>query len=89
MRFDSLFRVLFIIYCVEAGIFLVLTPWTPAWDRGLLQIPFPWWRGVGLATSVRGAVSGFGLVHLVWGLHDIDYWWHGRRAVDKLGVPSS
>ena len=38
MRPSSLFRILFVLYCIEAGTFLVLAPWSPVWDRMLLQI---------------------------------------------------
>ena len=71
---SSLVRLLFVIYCVEAGLFLVIAPWLEFWDllvarSALSQAhlgPFlllPW---------VRGAVSGFGLVHLIWGVHDLE-----------------
>lgn len=79
MRFDSLFRVLFIVYCIEAGVFLLLSPWSLFWDRGMLQMPLGFLRATFLTTGVRGAVSGFGLVHLIWGAHDVDAWWRGRR----------
>ncbi|MEO8503671.1 MAG: hypothetical protein ABI609_07235 [Acidobacteriota bacterium] len=80
MRFDSLFRILFILYCVEAGVFLLVAPWGQFWDRGMLQLPFEGWRALLLAPSVRGAVSGFGISHLVWALHDVRAWWIERRA---------
>jgi len=79
MRFDSVFRFLFIVYCVEAGVFLLFSPWSLFWDRGVLQIPLATLRTACLSTGVRGAVSGFGLVHLIWGAHDVDGWWRERR----------
>ena len=33
---------------------------------------------------VRGAVSGFGLVHLVWGAHDLLGWIERRRSRESL-----
>jgi hypothetical protein len=72
MRSSSLFRILFILYCIEAGTFLVLAPWSPVWDRMLVQIPSELVRGFGLYALVRAAVTGFGLIHLVWGAHDLD-----------------
>lgn len=75
VAWSSLTRLLFVIYCVEAGLFLVIAPWRDFWDlliaRSALSLahlePFllqPW---------VRGAVSGFGLVHLIWGVHDLEH----------------
>ena len=72
MRAMFLFRLLFILYCVEAGTFLLLAPWSPIWDRTLIQIPLEVLRIASLHPVVRAAVSGFGIVHLVWGAHDLD-----------------
>jgi hypothetical protein len=61
----------------------------------MLQIPFAGLRMLALTTSARGAVSGFGLVHLIWGAHDVDAWWRERRARGReatapgVGSPSS
>jgi len=72
MRSSSLFRILFILYCIEAGTFLVLAPWSPVWDRTLIQIPNELLRAVALHPLLRAAMTGFGLIHLVWGAHDLD-----------------
>jgi hypothetical protein len=72
MRSSSLFRILFILYCIEAGTFLVLAPWSPVWDRTLIQIPHEILRAFALHPFLRAAVTGFGIVHLVWGAHDLD-----------------
>ena len=72
MRLEVLFRLLFILYCVEAGLFLVMAPWSLVWDRNILQIPLTTLRTLALHPAARGAVTGFGLVHLVWGAHDLD-----------------
>jgi hypothetical protein len=80
MRFDSLFRFLFIVYCVEAGVFLLFSPWSLFWERGIVQVPLPALRTLLLSTFARGGVTGFGLVHLIWGAHDVDAWWRERRT---------
>jgi hypothetical protein len=72
MRFSFLYRVLFILYCVEAGTFLVLAPWSSIWDHVLVLAPYDLLRTAGLHSIVRSAVSGFGLIHLLWGAHDLD-----------------
>ena len=84
----SLLRVLFVIYCVEAGLFLVIAPWREFWNllvsRSALSqahlgafLMLPW---------VRGAVTGFGLIHLIWGIHDLERILLGRRG--SSGKPS-
>ena len=85
VRSGRAFRILFILYCVEAGVFLILAPWTANWDRTLIQLPFGWARDLVLHPFTRGAVSGFGLVHLLWGTHDLELWLAKRR----LGRESS
>ncbi len=71
MRIQGLLRAFFIIYCIEAGFFLLFSPWSPGWDRSALLLPAATLRALFLDPVFRGAVSGFGLVHLVWSTHDL------------------
>ncbi len=82
---SGLLRVLFVIYCVEAGLFLVIAPWREFWSllvsrSALSQVylgaffMLPW---------VRGAVTGFGLIHLVWGIHDLECMLLRRRTDNR------
>lgn len=70
MAFEQLFRFVFVLYCTTVGVVLLLAPWTPGWDRMVTYLP---WTGLHLlgVPLMRGALSGFGLIHLVWGLHDL------------------
>lgn len=56
--------VLFITFCLEVGIFLVVFPWTPWWDSnyfsGLVPRLQQYWDNMYL----RGAVSGLGVVNV-------------------------
>ena len=69
MEMDRVVRYVFILYCATVGVVLVIVPWSPGWDQmlsylsgqyELLRLPL-----------LRGALSGFGLVHLVWCVHDL------------------
>ena len=83
---------LFILYCVEAGTFLVMLPWSPFWDRMALSLPQVELQLAALQPWVRGAVTGFGLLHLVWGAHDLDAWLIARRqrtSAALTGPPDS
>lgn len=71
MRQDRVTLFLFIVYCVEIGLFLVFAPWTVLWDRTLGGIPSQIVRELVLHPALRSAVTGFGLVHLIWGAHDL------------------
>lgn len=71
MRPDRITLLLFVLYCAEIGIFLVFAPWTSLWDHTLGLIPYETLRALALHPVVRAGVTGFGLVHLIWGLHDL------------------
>jgi hypothetical protein len=86
MRAELFFLVLFVIYCLEAGLFLVLAPWNGGWDRLAFQVPLDALRELLLAPGFRGAVTGFGLVHLVWGLHDLRALLTGRRRARQRAL---
>jgi hypothetical protein len=88
MRLSSLLRVSFILYCIEAGIFLLFAPWSPVWDQTMVQIPLEGLRTLALNPVLRGAVSGFGLIHLVWGAHDLDALLSRRRQRARTDVES-
>lgn len=74
MRLDTAARLLFVLYCVQAGMFLIMAPWSINWDRMLLHMPNDWLRLAGLHPLARGAVTGFGVVHVIWGAHDLAAW---------------
>ena len=80
MRLDSLGRILFILYCIEAGAILLLLPWGGGWERLVLHVPSSELRSYLLMPVVRGVISGFGVVHLVWAAHDLDLMALKRRA---------
>ena len=88
MRLDALFRTLFLVYCVEAGLFLMLAPWTSSWDRIALQLPIAALRGLFAADWFRGLLTGFGLVHLLWVAHDADLSLRKPRVSDAEPAPT-
>lgn len=73
----------FSLYCLEAGLFFLVVPWTRFWSvNPLIQ----WLEAAGvMATSpwARGFVSGIGVVHLLVGFYEIARiiaWQRRRRA---------
>lgn len=71
VRFTTMLNLFFILYCFEAGLLLLFAPWSPEWDRIMMQIPVMGLKALLLHPVFRGAITGFGLVHLVWGTHDL------------------
>lgn len=76
-----LLSALFILYCIEAGVLLTMSPWRDIWPRLILDLPSDSLRMALLHPVGRSAVTGFGLVHLVWGLHDLHRLLSARRSV--------
>lgn len=61
----------FALYCLEAGLFFLIVPWTAIWTVN------PWLHSnmaIGMWADnpfVRGFVSGLGLLHLIIGVRDL------------------
>lgn len=73
-------RLFFALYCLEAGLFFFIVPWTRLWMfNPLLQSNLT----ISLVAGnpfVRGFVSGFGLVHILIGIKDIAQIARARRS---------
>ncbi len=78
--------VVFILFCIELGLFLMLLPWSQLWERNVLLVLVPGSRAWLLNSYFRGAISGLGLVNLWVGVSDA---WNFRRAVALLEKPAS
>lgn len=70
MDLERLSQYLFILYCTTLGVALLFVPWSPGWDRFVLGLPYTSFHWLGFP-AVRGAISGFGLVHLVWSVYEL------------------
>ena len=61
----------FALYCLEAGLFFTVVPWTRLWTMN------PWLHQnvtIGLWIDnpfFRGFISGFGVIHILLGVKDI------------------
>ena len=57
--------VVFITFCLEIGLFLLIFPWTEYWDGNYFSSLLPQLRDYWNNMYVRGAVSGLGVVNLL------------------------
>ena len=57
-------RYLLTLYFVEVGVVLLIAPWTVYWERNIFVEMYPVFAPYVLALTVRGAVSGLGVVNL-------------------------
>ena len=67
--FQRLTSVLFIIFCFELGLFLLIYPWTDGWGDNYFASAIPGsiqttWRVFWNNPFVRGGISGLGVVNL-------------------------
>ncbi len=77
---SRLLRILFVIYCLETGLFLVIVPWRELWDFLIARSVLGrlGWGALFLTPWARGAITGFGAVHLLWGAHDLEHMFLNR-----------
>ena len=64
-------RLLLALYLLEAGLLLVITPWSRFWDRNYFTALWPWLATVMSNAYVKGAVSGVGLISVLAALGEL------------------
>ncbi len=67
-------------YFLEAGLLLLVAPWTAFWERNYFLDVLPSLRRVLLDPYLRGAISGIGLVCLAAAAAELAGLW-GRRVL--------
>ena len=61
----------FALYCLEAGLFFIVVPWTRLWTLNPLLHSSETMTLLAGNAFVRGFISGFGVIHLIIGIRDI------------------
>jgi hypothetical protein len=69
---QRIWLVVFVLFCLEIGIVLMVGPWTRAWTDNSLSTSFPAIHEFLMNGFVRGVVSGIGLM---------DFWIGISRAI--------
>lgn len=70
------------IYCIEAGVFFAVVPWTRIWTYHPLlhrSVEVAMWMD---NPFVRGFVSGIGVVHVIVGFRELTAIIRARRSGD-------
>ena len=83
-RHTWVWRVLYIVYSLEVGVFLLFLPWLTIWENNYLLYRFPDFRPVVANAFLKGAVLGLGIVNIVIGIQEIGFF--ARRPRKRLGV---
>lgn len=64
-------HVLYILYWLEVGGFLLLMPWMPLWENNYLLYLYPQLRPIVANSFLKGGVLGLGIVNLLIGIQEI------------------
>jgi len=62
--YHKITAVVFITFCLEIGLFLLIFPWTDYWPANYFSTAIPAWSGYWDNLYLRGAISGLGVVNL-------------------------
>jgi hypothetical protein len=68
----------FALYCIEAGLFFTVVPWTRLWTMNPLLHNVASLAAVADNPWMRGFVSGVGVVHLLLGVREFAKMARGR-----------
>jgi hypothetical protein len=55
---------IYVFFCFELGIFLLLFPWLDLWQQNLLGSLTPGWYELWNSPYVKGAISGLGVIDI-------------------------
>jgi hypothetical protein len=76
--------VLYILFCFEIGICLVVFPWmTKVWSGNFFVDHYPWVSSLARNYFVRGAVSGIGIADMWLAFYELRHFPRKPRAAGK------
>ncbi len=73
-------QVVYILYCLEVGIFLLFLPWMSLWDTNYIVYLYPKLRAIVANPYLKGGVVGLGIVNILIGIQEIA---HFRKGSDN------
>ncbi|MBK9168071.1 MAG: hypothetical protein IPM24_11480 [Bryobacterales bacterium] len=62
--YHKLFALVFIVFCLELGVILLVLPWSEYWDNNFFSNWAPGWHDLWKNEYLRGAISGLGIVNI-------------------------
>ena len=81
-----LWKIIFILFCFELGVFLLVFPWLDYWDNNSLATLTPWISSVWNNPYFRGALSGLGVLNIYISL--LEVFRLRRPATDRMKMSS-
>ncbi len=73
-------KVLYLVYVLEVGAFLLMSPWSRYWEKKVASRSPAFFQPLLYSPFFRGFVSGVGLIHLFVAVRQIEAW-RRERAV--------
>lgn len=73
-------RLLLAAYLIEAGLVLIVVPWTASWQHNYFGAVLPPLGQVMTNPFVRGGISGVGIITIAAGLRDLAAALFARRS---------
>jgi hypothetical protein len=78
----KLLTIIYIVFCLELGIFLFILPWAPYWSKNYFIDHYSLLAGLSRNYFLRGAISGLGLADIWLAVHEIWELLHPPRISD-------
>jgi hypothetical protein len=66
-----IWHILYIIYSLEVGVFLLFLPWLGIWDNNYLIYRFPAIQPIVANSFLKGGVLGLGIVNILIGIQEV------------------
>jgi hypothetical protein len=63
--------IIYILFSVEAGLFLLWLPWQRIWENNYILYLYPQIRPLIANPFFKGAILGLGIVNILMGIHQI------------------
>jgi hypothetical protein len=76
-------RLLFAAYFLEAGLVLIVAPWSSFWERNFFAGALPLLAHVASNPFVRGAVSGIGAITALAGFAELAGFFGSTRSPER------
>lgn len=68
---SKLFFSIYVLYCFEVGLFLIVFPWMQFWEDNSVLFNYPVLRPILLNNFFRGGVTGLGFANVILGVWEI------------------
>jgi len=68
---SKILSVIYILYSLEAGLFLLWLPWLDVWENNYLLLLYPQIRSLVASPFFKGAILGLGIDNILMGIYEI------------------